>query len=487
MATTHHLLIASEQLWPNLLGLEALRERDGGIASLTILHTDDRDRSIRPAEQLADVASRMFPSIEPKCQLVGSSSQEVFSAIWAHVNGLPLDRLWTINCSGGTKAMFAGLIPILRHFRVQGFYREVSGRWFFLRPDSADEFQTLRCEPWPDAASVRLDLPVRALATRQMGQEASTGWSHSEPPQLDLLSLIQAGRRENWNWNQLRRSFSHLSQGNNGWAFEDFFGALIQCLGASNTITRLTRSDGVNSVAEFDVLVSTGRKLVIFDLKLTGEDNGQTEKPNSQLSRLAQDRRLLGGLGAVAVAVRPTWTRKSSVEAMARGHQVTLWTQNDLSDLFPALRKLLDLPPAAPGSVVEEVEKEYQEAVHNRERLLAGPPLPMPESKAPDGSTRTEPMIGWLNSGKYFTDCESLGCRWRVIDLQNMFVVSMRHDKGGDGIRTLRDEIGPLVDWKKSSIVASKSGTSVKAALLPAPSVLPEQLQNRLRELVRAG
>jgi hypothetical protein len=62
----------------------------------------------------------------------------------------------------------------------------------------------------------------------------------------------------------------------------------------------------------------------------------------------------------------------------------------------------------------------------------------------------------------------------------------MSHAKGRDGIRILRDEIGPLVDWKNSPIVASKSGTSVKAALLPAQSVLPQQLQNRLRELVRA-
>jgi hypothetical protein len=479
-------MIASEQLWPNLLGLQALRERDGGIASLTILHTDDRDRSIRPAEQLADVASQMFPAIEPRLQQVGSSSQEVFAAIWSRVNGLHLDRLWTINCSGGTKAMFAGLIPLLRHLRVQGFYREVSGRWFHLRPDSADQFQAVVCEPWHDASSVRLDLPVRSLATRQFGQNASTGWSHAEPPQLDMLSVVQTGRRENWNWEKLRRSFPNLSQLNNGWAFEDFFGALVRCLGAPNTIVRLTRSEGMSTVAEFDVLVSTGHKLVIFDLKLTGEDDSRSERPNTQLSRLAQDRRLLGGLGAVAVAVRPTWARKSSVEAMARGHQVTLWTQNDLPALFPALRNLLDLPPAAPGSVVEEVEKEYQKAVRNRERLLAGPLLPMPGSKTPDGTTRTEPMIGWLNSGMYFTDCASLGCRWRVIDLQNMFVVSMSHAKGRDGIRILRDEIGPLVDWKNSPIVASKSGTSVKAALLPAQSVLPQQLQNRLRELVRA-
>jgi hypothetical protein len=375
---------------------------------------------------------------------------------------------------------------MLRHDRVQGFYREVSGLWFFLRPEVADGFQTVRCEPWSEPSSARLSLPVRELAKRQFGPEAATGWDHVEPPKLDLLALVQAGRRENWNWDVLRQGFPQLSQENNGWAFEDFFGALLQCLGATNTILRLTRTERGRAQAEFDVLTSTGHKLVIFDLKLTKEDDVRSEGVNTQLSRLGQDRRLLGGLGAEAVAIRPTWPQDSSLPAMARGHQLTLWTQGELPGLLPALRKLLDLPPAAPGSLAEVVEKEFLDAVQNGERLFSSPQLPVLSSESRPADLPVEPSIGWWNSTGYIEDCSRLRRRWCVIDLGPMFFVGLRCEPGEDRRKALQSAIGPLADWSTAILVPSKSGQAIKAVLRPSQHTTREQLRDHLRDLVKS-
>ena len=313
-----HILIASEQLWPNLLGLAALHSRDQGIKSLEILHTSDKIRSRNPANRLRSMARKMFPGIEVNLHLTGSTSQEVYCLGRSLICGTT-DSEWTINCSGGTKTMFGGLLPLSRLPGVEAFYREVNGEWYYLRPQDGD-IQLSVCEEWPDAKFAIVDLPVDVIATIQSEAPTGSTWNHKSPPELDILKFVEDAIHTKWHWSQLQTRWPMLAQENSGWAFEDFFGALLLACGASNTVIGLKLEENNQVRHEFDVIVSNGKKVVIFDLKLTDDKD---DAVIDQLSRLAEDSRHLGGLAGDAVAVRPSWTANDSIRKLASVHNST--------------------------------------------------------------------------------------------------------------------------------------------------------------------
>ena len=57
---TAMVVLASEQLWPNLHGLVHWH---GGLRHLCIYHTDDRTRSVEPARRLEGLCARLYPGI----------------------------------------------------------------------------------------------------------------------------------------------------------------------------------------------------------------------------------------------------------------------------------------------------------------------------------------------------------------------------------------------------------------------------------------
>ena len=132
---TRHILIASEQIWPNLLGLAWLVGRDGGVSSLDILHTSDERRSAEPARRIAAIAALMQPGLSVTLHRTETLTQAVLHAIHAIIeSGGGNSSRWSLNVTGGTKTMFAGALPFVRLSYVEAFYREVSGQWFQLEP-----------------------------------------------------------------------------------------------------------------------------------------------------------------------------------------------------------------------------------------------------------------------------------------------------------------------------------------------------------------
>ncbi len=411
----HHLVIASEQLWPNLLGLAAVKARDGGVASLHILHSSDEKRSIIPARGIAKIARQMFPGLVPALHLTGSTSQEVLGTAYNLVEDQPAPS-WSINCSGGTKTMFAGLVPLVRRPQVEAFYREVSGAWFRLAPMEAGDLQVIACEEWEAPRSASLDVAVADLVTVQSEQPASARWSHRTPVTMDVLEMVRQGIENGWNWRELQNRFPQLSQKGSGLAFEDFFGGMLLSVGLENVAIQLELIDGGQVRQEFDLIVSTGRKLVVFDLKLTdGDDDAKID----QISRLAEDRRSLGGLGGDAVAVRPTWLPNPAVEALAEAHRIQLWTSAHMGDLVQRIAKTVELSAPDSDSIAGKVHELFRNAVAEGKRLFSYPVLP----KTPQSDTGIEERVGWVSLQSYLTECTNAGFALKVVEMSGRFIV----------------------------------------------------------------
>lgn len=466
---THHLLIASEQLWPNLLGLAALKARDGGIQSLTILYTNDQARSEEPSKRIAIVAKQIFPNTAVKRVLTESTSQAVSTAVAAATAALP-DSRWTFNCSGGTKTMFAGLLQQLETGQIEAFYLEVSGLWYSLH----SEQKKLTCKNWSPGYQARVELPVRDLVNMQMTTLDGAELTAESPNEIDLRPLCQEGLDSNWNWAVIRSQFPQLtSQFGAGFAFESFFAALVQACGGCNIAKNLKLSQGP-TLFEFDLIVSTGQKLVLFDLKLTDEDKNPWIV---QISRLAEDKRTLGGLGAEAILVRPNWSFKKELAGLAKAHQLKLWTQEDMATIVPNIRRVLGTENCAGPKfqIADEVDMLFQASDKAGKRLFSSPRLP----SSPLLKSSIEEFVGWLKLDPYVVECFELKKSAIVVEVNGRFLFVGSKDR--TNIRTA-ETFGMSISTCASLEAYWEGEKNFLAVLLPVSNQRPA-LVDRLHKL----
>jgi hypothetical protein len=359
---THHIAIASEQLWPHLLGLHYLRY-NGGVKSVHFLHTNDKERSEEPAKRLKAIASLMLPGVEIHLHPTGSLSQAVYDAAGKIVSSHP-DENWSLNCTGGTKIMLAGLLPYLENKNVRAFYREASGDWYLLDLTTLHGRQIVNSTLWREPARSGLTLPVLDLVKAQGLYPASATWVSTPSKYCDAIKVFQAGISCKWNWGRLAPLIGATQA---GFAFEILFASLLKSLGAVNFESQLKLFNGGLPVQEYDVIASTGRKLVIFDLKLKNEDD---KAKIDQLSRIAENRRSLGGLGGSAVAVRPSWGNSASLKAIAKAYHIELWTATDMHSIVERLARVLEIDLAAPSPEIKELQRALAEAEVDGRRIF---------------------------------------------------------------------------------------------------------------------
>ncbi|SRR5260221_1307033 len=355
--------------------------------------------------------------------------------------------------------MFAGLVPYARRDEVEAFYREVSTDWYFLRPRDVSGVQTFTCEHWPDANNACVDIPVNELAQVQMEIPEKAEWRCKPPPTLPLEQLAARGIATGWNWRTLQTEFPSLHQQGAGLAFEDFLSALVKAAGATNTVKSLELWEGGKPRHEFDVIVSNGQKIVIFDLKLTSEVD---DPIIDQFSRLAEDRRSLGGLGADAIAVRPTWSENPIATALANAHHVALWTQNEMGNLVERITDVLRLPRLSPNNPAFGVSKQLRQAASEQKRLFSS----SFSARNPMSDSPVEVSIGWLSLDKYFLECFTLAKRMVVLDMNGRFVI--RGLCPESGWRTQADLASFLGDLGKVELFkVALSGGSFFAVVVP--------------------
>jgi hypothetical protein len=470
---THHILIASEQLWPNLLGLAALIERDGGIKSLHIIHTEDEQRSAAPARQLRTLSLRMLPQCNIQLHSAGLTSQEVVVLVYSLLSESPPENRWSINATGGTKTMFAGLAPWVRQPNVEAFYREVTGSWFKLAPMEVEGMQFLACEEWSEPASARVNLPVEVLATVQISHPNGATWNHQVPPALDLIAITTEGLLTNWNWRDMQSKFPALGTGQGGFAFEVYFGALLQSCGAMNVVLNLEMIHEGQRRQEFDAIVSTGEKILVFDLKLTEADE---DAVIDQISRLGEDRRSLGGLNAVAVAVRPNWLADPVKQAIAKSHQVEIWTQEDMANIIHKMRNLIGQGNSSLSSNLQNLVDALSTSAIQGNRIFS-------KSRSLSKMTsKAEEKVGWLNLIPYWDECLKMGKHAMVIDFGGRFLVRFNLERSGWKNEHLFRKALPKnthVGWYSQS---QQGVTAV--AILSYPSQTARELRTFLEALV---
>ncbi|GEM_PF-1637421 len=129
------VVLASEQLWPNIHGLVHWHQFEGGLSDLCIYHTEDESRSARLAARLKQLCESLYPgqiSVHLH-QSVGTPTPQSFRQQFAAWRKKLPGRHWIINATGGLKPMSAGAFECARFPDTQVVYRELSGEWFTIR------------------------------------------------------------------------------------------------------------------------------------------------------------------------------------------------------------------------------------------------------------------------------------------------------------------------------------------------------------------
>lgn len=157
----HLLLLASEQIQPNLMVALSLWQTDR-LASVAVLHTSDPARSAEPARQIRNLVHAIClprsgcPQVPAETHLVDFKPQDVVEKILALLAERPNGR-WVLNATGGLKSMSAGLPMLAGHASVAHvIYREIGvGQWFRFHLQTLPDLPPMPAlDPLPAAAPI---------------------------------------------------------------------------------------------------------------------------------------------------------------------------------------------------------------------------------------------------------------------------------------------------------------------------------------------
>jgi Holliday junction resolvase-like predicted endonuclease len=416
---TAMLVLASEQLWPNIHGLA---QWGHALRRLVVCHTSARQSAV-PADRLAVLAPTVWPrtGTEPLAvhlaPLAGMQPQEVFAAVLGWLQNHPTER-WLLNASGGTKLMHDGLLPFVGRDGVEIVYRELSGEWFRFGPGFAPGTAATQRITVPADATDRI--PVDKLVQAQW-QAPNTRIEFGPPSQpLDVLRLTREGVAAHWNWREAFRRAGDPSAEQSGFLFERYIAAALLALGVTNlacNVRRRALGAGVDQ-QEIDLVANHGGRLTILDCKLRTEEEeeeGLVESITSQIRQAAHTRRELGGLGASLVLLRPNRLFSGDERALAEACGLTVLDAGCAARLFTELGRLFGVPALPVGLAQAEAELAAAQA-------RGEPPFERPQSifasiaeasatraivdlNAYQASLGTQDWVAWLLDGTLFFRC----------------------------------------------------------------------------------
>jgi len=299
------VVLASEQLWPNLESVCLYRE---SLRRLIILHTRDPHRSERPAAALTEVARTVF-NVESEKVPIGTQPSDVTAAV-AHI----LQRFQdgpervVLNATCGTKLMTAGILRWVDAPGTATIYREIEGHWYQLRRDrDGRSIVTQRLDTEKNPTDL---LDIRILLQSVWGP-TDARVSATDLPDLPVdriaAALAENARlgKEAWESAFDREAPEYLLRrerpSDPGGLFEAFVAGCVRKLGVTNGVMNavLVRSDGLY-LQELDVVANAGGRVVVFDCK-TGHPEGELRL----VREAAQIREQVGGLAGECVILRP--------------------------------------------------------------------------------------------------------------------------------------------------------------------------------------
>ena len=334
------ILLASEQLWPNIHGL--VHWHKTGLTDLFIYHTSDEERSLHPAQRLAQLAKTLYRDIHVHLAKGPMTPDGVAAQIEAWKQQNAQCGWWIVNATGGVKLMFAGALEHVGTEHTQVVYRELTGSWFRLDREQ-DGIRATEIEVEVDPAETDA-IPLETLLNAQRNPQMAPDATLQPAKRYDVEQLTKAGIETGWNWQQMFR----LNQ-QGGLLFERYVAAALLEMGLWNLQTNLILRGSEGQVLhEIDIVANHRGRILIFDCKLRPEEEeGDVVEPiTSQIRQVAHTQRQLGGLGARSILIRPNRWIEQELRDMAQAIGVVTIGQADAKQLFSNLARFAgaDLP-----------------------------------------------------------------------------------------------------------------------------------------------
>jgi|GEM_PF-2002722 len=343
--------LAGRQLQPNITASMAFA-RTGQLALHAILHSDNATDSMLPAVKTLEVLNHdpashgvqhMRIEVDETVQGVRQTVAELF-AEFAHLR-------WILHATGGNKMMSAALVQLATHPRVECVvYRDLRKGWQTLRPNASAEICELPLQPGCGTeaalldAEVKLDrLPLLQLVRAQFVDSSNRAELDAHAPlpnahPLDWIKCVHQDRR--------RHSFKSYpaAQGlsSDGTAFEAWIASVLLEAGACQVLWNcVARTADATPVLECDVVAVHGDRIAIYNAKI---DKPDAPGKTAQIREAAETTKLLGGLSAQCVLLRPNWPPAgAAVQGLAQALNVRLITSQDRSQFVHSLLAPLGL------------------------------------------------------------------------------------------------------------------------------------------------
>ncbi|WP_157731582.1 hypothetical protein [Thermogutta terrifontis] len=374
------VVLSSEQLWPNILGLVHWHKHEGGVKDLCIYYTNNPVRSKQPAERFAAFAKKVFPPIHVHLPEApgGTLPQDVLGQILAWQKQLPARR-WIINATGGLKLMFYGAVQAKELPNTEVVYGELSGEWFRWRKTAhGEQLESLSI----DRAETDY-IPVRYLVQAQSGVAFNRTWQCQKPEPLPVAQVVQDGIETGWDWPRMFARIGRPNEGQAGFLFEKFVAAVLLEMGIPQVDVNAKLGEGNGqSVQEIDVIANYRGRILIFDCKLRVEsEEGRRVEPLAvQIRQAAAIRRDIGGIGAMLLMIRPGRAFREQEKLLARELGVDILDSAATLNFFRELARFCGLPGELPASLQKAQDlldgaksQGYQEALAKSSFLGATP------------------------------------------------------------------------------------------------------------------
>jgi hypothetical protein len=350
------ILIASEQLWPNLHALIHWSLEDGGLEDVHILHTSN-DSSALPARRLHALLNRArdkpfrYRKLHP-LQQVGTQPQDIAAATDSIVTSAHGSD-WIIIANGGLKTMTLGLLPAMANPRVTVAYSEIGSGWQRLLGGPG----RVTTEPLPRIDAADMDrIPVEALIEAQhVADPKGIRLSIQRVIPLDTAAIARACMtNQGWDWQAGFRTCG-LPPKQPGTLFEEWCGALLLELGVTNLVGGVkVKGDGTPDASESDLLCIHQGKFHYLELKLRDDEEKETFL---EIARKASiNCRTFGGMSGVAHLLLPNWKLGAGDQALLPLFRPspTLLQAPDSSRFISTLAERLEIATVPPHLVALE-------------------------------------------------------------------------------------------------------------------------------------
>lgn len=361
---TAMVVLASEQLWPNIHGLVHWHRQHGGLQDLFLYYTSAERESALPARRLKRLCEECYPEVTPQLpeQPLPIEPEGVRNQILRWKQQHPRKR-WVINATGGLKLMFAGVLGFVGDEDTEVVYRELSG-WFRLhRTGGVINAQKLTIAPEETD-----ELNIEKLLRAHWAPTENIDCRCDRPVRLAVRRLTELGIEHGWAWKDVFRAAGLPSDQDSGKLFEQFVAAVLLELGVREAAINCTLETTGQQLQEIDVVVNHGGRLSVIDCKLTGEEDekrGKVESVTSQIRQAHTTRRQLGGLGAQLMLLRPNREFSAEERHLAEdAYKLTVVDARDSWDLFVRLAQFL----GSMGGLPDELQ-QAQELVRSTRGL----------------------------------------------------------------------------------------------------------------------